>query len=237
MSEPLRLRVVTFNIHGGRPKFGFANLEATAKVITDLKPDLVSLQEVHCRMPPPYVWQNQPAKLKRLLGMHVTFRRSFGLGPCCYGNAIASRVPPDRIRRTRLPGAYEPRSLLQAEFTLDGHKVRFFNTHLGLKDDERAEQLAVVAREVRQYDLPAIAAGDWNTTPDSGELQVIESTGLQHCADVETPTFPCDEPQCRLDYLMVSRHFEVEDCWVVNTQVSDHRPLVADVVLRQPQDV
>ena len=45
-------------------------------------------------------------------------------------------------------------------------------------------------------------------------------------------TYPCDEPACCLDHIAVSRHFRVERSWSVETDVSDHLPLVADLVLR-----
>jgi endonuclease/exonuclease/phosphatase family metal-dependent hydrolase len=231
VSEPLRLRVVTFNIHGGRPRIGQADLKATAAVLAELEADLIALQEVHHYMPPPYVWQDQPARLRKLLRMHVAFRRSFGLGPSAYGNAILSRVRPERVRRVRLPAGYEPRTLLEAEFAGDGRRFRFLNTHLGLRREERAEQLAVLAKEARRCGLPVILAGDLNAGPEAPEMAVLEQAGLRHCLDPDRATFPCDAPQCRLDYLMVSRHFEVEACRVVETEVSDHLPLAADVVL------
>ena len=232
MSAPLRLRIVTFNIHGGRPRIGTPNLEATARVIRELRPDLVGLQEVHRYLPPPYVFQDQPRKLRELLGMEVCFLRSFGFGPFGYGNAILSRVPPDRVQRTRLPSRLEARALLEAEFTLEGRKLRFWNTHLSLDDRGRTEELKVIAGRTRQSELPLLLVGDWNATPDSGEMDLLEAAGLSHCADDEVLTFPCDNPTCRLDYLMASRHFEVERCWSVQTDVSDHLPLAADVVLR-----
>src|SRR5205823_3180971 len=100
---PLRLRVVTFNIHGGRPARGPGNLEGTARALRELDPDVVGLQEVYRWAPLPGAFQDQPARLARLLSLHITFRASVRLGPCAYGNALLSRWPLQRVRHLRLP--------------------------------------------------------------------------------------------------------------------------------------
>ncbi len=231
MRAPLRLRVATFNIHGARPRVGLADVEATARVIQDLEADLVALQEVHRWLPPPYVFQDQPRRFRKLLGRPVLFRRSFGVGPVGYGNAVIAPVKPDRVRRIRLPGGLEPRSMLEVDFTLHGRRIRLFNAHLGLDARQRENQIRRVAARVARSPLPVIVAGDWNTLPDSPEMEPLRAIHLEDCAGTDTPTFPCDDPKCRLDYLMVGRGFRVDQCWAVPTTVSDHLPLVADVVL------
>jgi endonuclease/exonuclease/phosphatase family metal-dependent hydrolase len=226
------LRVLTFNIHGGRPRIGRADLAATARAIAGLKPDLAGLQEVHRFMPAPYVFQNQPARLRQLLGLEVCFRKSFGFGPIGYGNAILGRAAPERLARISLPGGGEPRSLLVAEFVIQGQRLTLFNTHLGLSGDTRRMQTERIVEEVTRRPGPAIVLGDWNAHPDSPEVALIRDAGLVECAGGDVLTFPCDSPRCRLDHIMVSEQFEVTACWTVATQVSDHLPLVADVVLK-----
>lgn len=235
MSEPLRLRVITFNIHGGRPPVGLVHLDMVANVIRDLQPDLVGLQEVHRWMPPPYVFQNQPERLRKLLGMEVYFCPAFGLGPTGYGNAILSRTRADLVRRTRLPGAWkapEPRILLEARFTLDGRGLRFLTTHLGLTQEVRGRQAGAIVDRIRSYRDPVLVVGDFNAVPETAEMRRFEITRMADCASADVLTYPCDKPKCRIDHILASPHFEVANCWAGETFVSDHRPLVADLVLK-----
>jgi endonuclease/exonuclease/phosphatase family metal-dependent hydrolase len=232
-----RLRVMTFNIHGGRPPSGSVDLSEVAKVIREANPDLVGLQEVHRFLPPPCVFQDQPGRLRAELGLEVCFRRSFGLGPVGYGNAILSRRPLDECRCQRLPAsgswsAPEPRRMLDARFTIDGAALRFVNTHLGLREDHRKLQVARLAEQLRRHDGPLIVVGDFNTLPESLELRPLLEAGLTDCAAAGVLTFPCHQPTCRIDHIFVSRHFEVKRCFAVDTRASDHLPLVADLVLR-----
>jgi len=228
---------MTFNIHGGRPAEGPVDLNAVAAVIHRLKPDLVALQEVHCFLPPPYAFQNQPHQLRRLLGMELYFGRALRLGPVAYGNAIVSRAPVERVRTralatTRQWKGLEPRASMEARVLLNEQQVRFLNTHLGLTPEQRCLQVRQITQLVRSEPGPVIVAGDLNATEDSVELQLLTEAGLSDCAAGGPPTFPAISPRCRIDYLLVSRHFAVERCFTEETEVSDHRPLIADLVLR-----
>lgn len=228
---------MTFNIHGGRPAVGPVDLGAIAEVIRRAEPDLVGLQEVHCYLPPPYVFRNQPRLLRQLLEMELYFGRTLGLGPVGYGNAILARLPGARFRPLSLPTTrerqgLEPRGLIEARIPCGGQTIRFLNTHLGLTVEQRRRQLASIAQQILASPEPLILAGDLNATLGSNELQPLTKAGLKDCATEEPLTFPAVAPRCRIDHLLASRHFEVERCFAVDTTVSDHRPLVADLSLR-----
>jgi endonuclease/exonuclease/phosphatase family metal-dependent hydrolase len=233
MSEPLRLRVMTFNIHGGRPQTGRTNIAATAQVIREERPDLVGLQEVHrWLLPPPNAFEDQPGRLRSLLGMEVAFLPSLGFGPVGYGNVVLSRVRSHAVRRLALPGSGERRAVIEARFNLGGREVRLLNTHLALDAPSQRQQFEALNALIAADTGPLIAVGDWNVGPDAPPLQTFLERGLSHCAAPEILTFPCDNPTRRLDYIMVSPHLEVEACRTVSTLVSDHLPLVSDLVLR-----
>lgn len=226
---PSRLRVVTYNIHGGRPLEGPANLRAIANVLRELDADLVGLQEVHRNLPPPGVPQDQPAFLRKLLDYHVTFRRSFGAGPVGYGNAILSRAAPEHVRLYPLPGGGEPRALLEVRLTLDRRPLRFLSTHFTLNPADRVLQARRLVEVIASDPIPTVLAADLNGGPDSPELDLLTPAGLVHCAPPELLTFPCDRPSHRIDYLMTTPHFRTREAWTVPTPSSDHLPLIADL--------
>jgi len=236
LREQRRLRVMTFNVHGGRPVAGAVDLRAVAGVIREVGPDLAGLQELHRWMPPPYVFQDQPRRLRRLLDMELYFRRSFGLGPSGFGNALLSWRKLEVVHRFRLPGGgwrpIEPRVVLEGRGRHGGRPIRVLNTHLGLSHEQRVRQVRRIADRIRGYTEPLMVLGDLNATPDSPEIELLKAAGLRDCATGEVHTFPCKNATCRLDHILVSGHFEVIRCFAVNTDVSDHLPLVADLVLR-----
>lgn len=228
----IALRAATFNIHGGKPAHGPGDLAATATAIRSLDADLVGLQEVYRLTPHPSYWDDQPGRLRRQLGMHVAFLPSVGLGRLGYGNAIVSRVKPMRIERIRLPGGREPRALLHAQFTVAGGPLHFLCTHLSLRAEERAQEVAALIQHLARVSGPCVLAGDLNTRPDGPELVALRGAGLSDCAAPGLLTFPGVQPTLKLDYLLVSGHFEVRACRTIETVASDHLPLVADLFLR-----
>ncbi|MGV3720023.1 MAG: endonuclease/exonuclease/phosphatase family protein [Actinomycetota bacterium] len=236
MKDQRRLRVMTFNVHGGRPAVGAVDLKAVAAVIREVGPDLAGLQELHRWMPPPYVFQDQPHRLRKLLDMEVYFRRSFGLGPSGFGNALLSWRKLELVHRRRLPGGgwrqIEPRVLLEGRGRHGKQRIRVLNTHLGLSHSERLRQVRRIAERIRRYTEPVVLMGDFNATPDSPEIELLKAAGLHDCASPNVLTFPCGEPKCRLDHILVSAQFEVIRCFAVETDVSDHLPVVADLALR-----
>jgi endonuclease/exonuclease/phosphatase family metal-dependent hydrolase len=227
----MRLRIVSYNIHGGRTEAGAPSLEGIASTLAALQPDLAGLQEVHCRLPPPGVFQDQPRRLRGLLGMHLTFRPSFGTTVCGYGNAVVSCVPPLRVRRVLLPSRGEQRALIDTRFEIEGVRLRFLVTHFGLSPVERLEQAAVVARELRRDTLPAILAGDLNAGPDAPEMRVLRDAGLSSCVPADLPTYPSSKPAHTIDYVLVTGHFALESAAVVPSPASDHLAVVAEIRL------
>lgn len=224
---------MTFNVHGGRPAGGRIDLPAIAHVIRSQNPDLVALQEVG----PASRILHGATVLRRLLQREARFSPSFGVGPASFGNAIISRDDAEQCRCFRLPStrewrAMEPRTALDAWFSPGGRRIRFLCTHLGLTPSQRQVQCGYLARLLQEEGGPAILAGDLNALPGSPELDLLERAGVIDCAPDGPPTFPAAGPRSRIDYLYVSRHFEVERCWVVPTDASDHRPVVADLVLQ-----
>jgi endonuclease/exonuclease/phosphatase family metal-dependent hydrolase len=226
---------MTFNIHGGRPATGPVDLPAIAAVIRAANPDLVGLQEVAQGFPPSALFQNQPARLRSLLQREVWFSPSFGRWPFAFGNALVARASPVRRQRLRLPHsgewkALEPRSALDARFLLEGREVRVLTTHLGLTPRQRGLQSASLAGRIAGTAEPLILMGDLNAEPGSLELRAFGAI-LRSCEADGAATFPAAAPRARIDHIYVSRHFEIERSWVIPTQVSDHLPLVADLVL------
>jgi endonuclease/exonuclease/phosphatase family metal-dependent hydrolase len=229
VTEPLRLRVLTYNIHGGRPETGPVNLAAIADVIRETRADLVALQEVHRFLPPWNTLRDQPKQLGNLVGMHASFLPSFRIGKAGYGNVILSREKPRSVRRIRLPRGGEPRAVLVAEMELERVAFRFLNTHLEYRDLPRARHAAALADLVPTLDPPLIVAGDLNADPESRDLEAVRAAGLEPCAPPHLLTYTSENPACQIDHILVTADIRVLSAATLPTTASDHLPLLADL--------
>lgn len=233
-AEPLRVRVLTYNIHHGEGTDGRLDLARIAAVIQRLTPDLVALQEVD-QATTRSRGIDQAAELGKLTGLHAAFGKAMDYAGGRYGQAILSRYPLTEVHVHELPftEGSEPRCALAAGVRIgaDGPEIVFAATHL---EHARASlrlcqaqklQAALAAQDAR----PTILAGDFNDVPGSPAIQVLQARWTDATAGQPDPTWPAGQPRVKIDYVF----FRPEDSWrvveqqVVNEPVaSDHRPLL-----------
>jgi endonuclease/exonuclease/phosphatase family metal-dependent hydrolase len=238
------VRVMTYNIFGGKDLQRQPSLERVAAFIDSLDVDIIFLQEVdrHTRRSGGV---DQAATLGGLTGRHVVFGRSMDFDGGEYGNAILSRWPVRTWRVVPLPApdspepgapATEPRSLLYVIVEAPGGALHLLNTHL----DHRAESLARHAQALELMgwiaaSLPpqasVIFGGDLNARPEAPEVRALAalfSDVWAACGSGDGETFRSDVPDRRIDYIMLAG-LHCTAARVPDTQLSDHRPLMVDV--------
>ena len=231
---PKHLLVMTYNIegHAGLLK-GNHHLEEIAKVINDVKPDIVGLNEVHR-----HTWQSrfhdQVAILRQLTHMNGAFGAGYVELGGAFGNAVLTRGDILRVSKHNLPAAGEPRSLLSTIVRIDGVTIEFFVTHVaawgGLTSATRAKQLECAASHVRNSRYPHILTGDFNASPKASEIEAFRRTNttLQLCGEDIGPTQRIMKE--RLDYIFADRGWQVRSARVLEVGPSDHRPVIAELV-------
>jgi len=232
-AEPVRVRVLTYNIHHGAGMDGKIDLPRIAQVIKKAKPDLVALQEVDNKTTRAK-GVDQAAELGRLTGMHVTFGKAMDYAGGQYGEAILSRYLLANIKVHELPfvKGCEPRAALAATIRVaaDGPEILFVGTHLEHANKEvRLSQARALSDIIEKDSPPAILAGDLNAVPDSPPIKSLLEHWTDATADRPEPTFPSDKPRVKIDYVL----FRPAGAWrVVEKQVvdepvaSDHRPVL-----------
>ncbi len=250
---PREIRVITYNIHHGEgmdKKFG---LERIAKLLMAEKPDIVALQEVD-QGTKRASGVDQPAELARLTGMKVVFGRNIDYDGGGYGTAMLTRLPIRSHESVRLKSFYPPtnknpeqRGVQVLELGEKGEPgLLFLNTHLDYRppDDERMASAKTINELIRKRGQePAIIAGDFNGTPESGSIREFAkewriagwdgSDAKPRAADAIL-TFPADKPDRWIDYVMYrpAERWKVVEVRVLDEPVaSDHRPVLA--VLRR----
>jgi endonuclease/exonuclease/phosphatase family metal-dependent hydrolase len=235
-AEPIRLRVLTYNVHHGEGVDGRLDLERIASFIRSAEPDLVALQEVD-REVARTGRVDQPGELARLTRMHVAFGANIELQGGEYGNAVLSRFPIVRHANHHLPNVDdgEQRGVLAAEVELPGvaEPLLLLATHLDHRRPD-AERLAsataindLAAKSPRGR--PALLAGDLNDTPDSETLARL-ATAWTRANPKPLPTVPVKRPDRQIDYVLLrppERWKVVEVRVLEETVASDHRALLA----------
>jgi endonuclease/exonuclease/phosphatase family metal-dependent hydrolase len=229
------LRVAAFNVHSGYDVEGRFDPEAVAEVLLAEDVDLVVLNEVDRG------WLLEGGHdLLTLLGDRLRMpERAFApAADEVWGNAILSRVPLSDVRVERLPsgGAPMDRSLISAVVEVGpGRPLAIVGAHLHHVTDEpdvrlaQARSIAAVSR-LHSRDLPVAVLGDLNAPRDATELEPLGF--LTDAVPGGTPTFPADDPQRRLDHVLMTPQVSASDRSIPETAVSDHRPVI--VTLRPP---
>lgn len=232
--SPVRVRVLTYNIHHGQGVDGKFDLERLAAVIVRCDPDLVALQEVD-RATGRSSGVDQAAELGRLTGMKSVFGKAMDYDGGAYGEAILTRLDLVETRNHALPHSpeREPRAALTVRVRLDsGDEITFAGTHLDHLPDE-SDRIAQVQRinEVLAIDraMPTILAGDLNAVPGSRPMELLRQHWVDSAADDPAPTFPSNGPTRRIDYVLFrpADRWKVLDTRVIDERVaSDHAPLL-----------
>jgi endonuclease/exonuclease/phosphatase family metal-dependent hydrolase len=250
---PRLLRVMSYNILGGRNRDESHNLRRVADVIAAARPDIVALQEVDVKTKRSR-GKDIPADLAEMLGMHHSFGRAIDHQGGQYGNGVLSRFPIAASHTHALAGeGGEDRCGLECMISIPGldHPLSFVSLHLDHKDGGlRARQLARLHRAMAADGWSSrILAGDFNDEPDSDLIKGLLADGWTDLAPAshrETPTVSSDNPRIRIDYLIARapfRHRVVR--YAVGAQIrpedpafpaklalaSDHLPVFAEIAL------
>ncbi|SDT62599.1 Metal-dependent hydrolase, endonuclease/exonuclease/phosphatase family [Jiangella sp. DSM 45060] len=238
------LTVMSFNIHHGVGVDGLLNLQRVADVIKTEGVDVVGLQEVDRHWGERSDFVDQAAWLADELDMHVVYGANLDLDPAQpgeprrqYGTAILSERPIRDWDNTYLPRyeGHEQRGLLRARINVRGVWVSVYNTHLQHNDaNERLEQVAAIEALMGEPDESVVLLGDLNAVPSSPEIRelVDDLVDTWEAAGVgDGNTYPAEDPNARIDYVLTSGDVIVRTAAVVSTDASDHLPAKAEVLL------
>jgi len=254
-----RVRLVTFNIAHGRglaPIQGFtspqklrANLRKIARLIEQLKPDVVALQEVdECSR-----WAGNFDHLD-YLRLHTGFKhtvfgihnRRVGLLNLSYGNGLLSRFPvvssETVVFGQRRVGE---KGFLFVELDVDGQLMPLVNVHLHFGSREhrirQVGRLLAWLREKQRHSrarwrVPAIVCGDLNNPGTSADataalLSHLSDYGEYVLHPASGRTFPSPWPGRLLDFVFLPSACRVANCEIVRCFLSDHRPVLVDFTL------
>lgn len=226
------IKVMSYNVHAGFGFAGLQDLEAIAQVIEDSGADIVALQEVS-RVRLMDGAADMSTWLSQRLDMPILFQ---GTDEPIWGNAILSRYPVLESGWGELPlaGTLIKRGYLWARIDAGGPQpLLVIATHLHhLSPDSlvRQAQVPVILRfwNGKGYSL---LLGDLNAQPDWTEMKLIADAGLldswSEAGVGQGFTFSSGDPYQRIDWIWHSDDLVAVEAHVLQTQASDHFPVVA----------
>lgn len=238
-AEPLRLRVLSYNIHHGEGTDGRLDLKRIARVIQRSQADVVALQEVDNKTQRTGC-VDQAAELARLLGWKGKFGRSIDLGSGQYGNAVLSRfeIKGHRVHALPNPAGGEARSVLEVTISITAERGKsaaqfiLFNTHFDHTRDERNRMASAefINNRLTSGKTPALLVGDLNATPESKPLAELARGWTNPGAQRKLLTIPAARPLKQIDYVLLrpAKGWKIIEQRVIDEPAaSDHRPLLA----------
>lgn len=231
-----QISVASYNIHKCVGVDGVFDPARTARVIDEIKPDIIALQEVDTRF----------GERRGLLDLE-RLERDNGLLPVplsaiqaahgWHGNIILFRQGTIRdVHEVKLPGL-EPRGALVAEFEFEaGASVRIIAAHLGLLRHSRAQQAArIIELLAAKSAMPTLLLGDLNEWRLGGRSSLHGfRTAFGELPDA-VPSFPSRLPVLALDRILANRGGILAPVEVHDTPLariaSDHLPLKTTATL------
>jgi len=247
-SEPVRLRVLSYNIHRAIGVDRRFRPERVAEIIEYYNPDVAMLQEVDEGVP-----RSRELDLARELAQalgfeHYAIGHNVRLRKGRYGNATLSRWPIRRERNIDLTIGFLRRRGCQhtriAVRTPSGamRRLEVFNLHLGLSARERERQVSLLFRSREFAALPfgvaTVVAGDTNDWRSLLRPLFVEmlgfrsATGGNEDGERAAATFPSFFPQGALDrvyYRGPLRLVAARQCRLAMSRIaSDHLPVIVD---------
>jgi endonuclease/exonuclease/phosphatase family metal-dependent hydrolase len=241
------VRIVTFNVKHGSVGNGRSDNRLLARTCAGLEADILALQEVDRRATRSRL-ADQVGRVARATGMSAAFGEVARRGLLRrYGNVLLARGALSEVETVGLPqpegGEFRvavlarlilPRGVPGVPEDGDGGGqgpvvapllVSVAATHLSFRPGEGAAQLDAVIEAMARRPPPRVLLGDLNLPPEEVE-PALAAAGYEVAST--GPTFPARTPRTRIDYVAV-QGLRVVSAQVLETPVSDHRPVVAEV--------
>ncbi|MGC8492816.1 MAG: endonuclease/exonuclease/phosphatase family protein [Syntrophobacteraceae bacterium] len=218
--------VASYNIHKYVGIDGIFDPERIARVVKELRAEIVGLQEID---PLLFQTKNCAGLLSEKAGMEVV------LGPTrrkrsSFGNALVTSYPVKDVRRIDLSvSGWRPRGALDVDLLVKGETIRVIVAHLGLGVGERRRQIRrLLDVFCSEHDRMEIMLGDFN--------EWVPMVNLHHVHNFfgKSPslrTFPSFMPVLPLDRIWVRPAESLVSLSTHRTPLSrmasDHLPLRA----------
>jgi endonuclease/exonuclease/phosphatase family metal-dependent hydrolase len=223
------LRLVSFNIHGGKGDGKVVRMGLTAETLGEF--DVAGLFEV--RAPLLAAHPDQAADLAQRLNCGSVFvATETHWWRDHFGNALLTRCALGPVQRIPLPNTRGKafRNLIHTEIPWRGRTINLLATHVDSSTD-RVSQLALVLTTFLALEQPAVLMGDLNTTvADPLLVELLQTEGVSSPLHDALPDGP---PADTIDWIFV-RGLRTVSAELIENPVSDHPVLRVELALPVP---
>ncbi len=251
----MKLKIMTYNVASGRcydkrdsEGKSYSDITKCAEFIKSENPVFCGLNEVNF-----YSDNRENANQVEHIAKVAGFENSYfakaihidmGANTRDYGNGVIANCPIISAETIAIPDAkvhdenipYESRCIAKVKLDIAGG-ITVLQIHFGLAISEHQNAVDALCKVIDETDGPIILMGDFNIRP-SDYLHRPLRERLFDTADIYPDkylrTFPTykeerNYPNCKIDYIYVSKHFKTLSVSVPDTNISDHYPMTAEV--------
>lgn len=228
---------MSYNIHHGVGLDEVLDLKRIAQIIKETQANIIGLQEVDRFYGARSEFKDQAKELATLLNCDYHYAPNVKKSAEHpddesheYGIATFSRYPILSTKHILLESfGQEQRGVLKVTIDVEGETVSVYNTHLCLDSDNRYAQMTELIDMISDDPYPSILLGDFNAQPESDAITLLrEQTDLIDTFEHISPAFtiPSNQPNRRIDYIFTSSSIKSENQTVIQTEASDHLPIL-----------
>jgi endonuclease/exonuclease/phosphatase family metal-dependent hydrolase len=218
------LRVLTYNIQQGYDEAGERAYEEQLAVLREADADIIGLQETDAAR-----IANGNDDLIRYFAGSLGYHSYYGPSPVVgtFGIALLSRTPLLSARTFYMYSEGEQTATIEAEVETETGRCRILVTHLG--NGGPLVQQEAILRAIRGAEN-VVLMGDFNFRPETGQYALTTETLVDAWASAGgQPGATWLDPARRIDHIFVASGVAVEEARYLETDASDHPPLVAAV--------
>jgi endonuclease/exonuclease/phosphatase (EEP) superfamily protein YafD len=245
------LRMMTYNIKAQRATRYPGVFEALEREVARHRPDLLVMQDAGELAAARH---NAPGIAQSIFAGRNVFSHDQYI--------VVSRYPLRDCRAGDLSFRGQPHSYVRCIVTVDGSEVELFTAHLlsprrglnatrregaeGIDDwrqnfEDRLSQSRTLAGDVAKRERPLIVAGDLNAPETSPVIRTLLDRGLRDAFSSAGRGYGYTHGHStmlsisflRIDHVLVSPEIGVVDAFAGGKDGSEHRPAIADLLLKR----
>jgi endonuclease/exonuclease/phosphatase family metal-dependent hydrolase len=227
-----RIVLASYNIHGCIGTDRRCDIERVARVLRELRADVIALQEVEAHSDD-FDGGRRTAVLGELTGLRGIWLPVHERAAGHHTNALLTSLPV--LRASCIDLSYpnrEPRAALDVELDAGGVALRVIATHLGLRPAERRYQVQkILARATRDPRALTVLLGDFNEWLIAGRPLRWLHAHFGYAPHLRT--FPSYWPILALDRIWAHPPTALTRVWRHRSAegriASDHLPIVGEL--------